>query len=125
MGAAQPQADVEVIACGARVLDALGVLGDTVLELNTLGDPESRDGYRVALVEYFTDHLDGLSEDSRERLTRNPLRILDSKDERERRNVAEASFFSVYLNAAYRTSVVEGKRVQGSGEVGESCSKKK
>src|SRR3546814_10923950 len=55
MGAAQPQADVEVIACGARVLDALGVLGDTVLELNTLGDPESRDGYRVALVEYFTD----------------------------------------------------------------------
>src|SRR3546814_4604977 len=83
MGAAQPQADVEVIACGARVLDALGVLGDTVLELNTLGDPESRDGYRVALVEYFTDHLDGLSEDSRERLTRNPLRILDSKDRSE------------------------------------------
>lgn len=98
IGVPQPQADVEVIACGAQILEALGLQDAVVLELNTLGDPESRTAYREALVAYFSDHRDSLSEDSRERLTRNPLRILDSKDEGDRRLVADAPLFERYLN---------------------------
>ena len=56
IGVAQPQADVEVIALGAEILDALGVLERTVLELNTLGDTASRRAYREALVDYFSRH---------------------------------------------------------------------
>jgi histidyl-tRNA synthetase len=98
IGLAQPEADVEVIAAGVRVLDALGLLGRTVLEINTLGDTDSRESYRRALVAYFGRHADALSEDSRTRLTRNPLRILDSKDEGDRRIVADAPLFGDFLN---------------------------
>ena len=98
IGAAQPLADVEVIACGRAILESLGVADDTVLELNTLGDTESRNAYRTVLVEYFQDHIDRLSEDSRDRLTRNPMRILDSKDDGDRKLVADAPIFSEYLN---------------------------
>lgn len=100
IGLPQPQADVEVIAAGVRVLDGLGVLDKTTLELNTLGDPESRAAYRDVLVAYFNDHLDALSEDSKARLSRNPLRILDSKDEGDRRIVADAPLFADHLNDA-------------------------
>ncbi len=99
IGAAEPQADVEVIALGAHVLEALGVLEDTELEINSLGDAESRRAYRCALVTYFGARRDGLSEDSRERLERNPLRILDSKDEGDRAVVAEAPRMEDFLNA--------------------------
>lgn len=102
IGVAQPLADIEVIACGAAVLRELGVLDRTVLEINTLGDTESRAAYRAALVSYFEGHKDRLSQDSRERLHRNPLRILDSKDEADRRIVAAAPLFGDYLNAASR-----------------------
>lgn len=80
LGAAEPLADAEVIACGWHVQQELGIAEGTVLEVNTLGDAPSRQSYRAALVEYFTRHRDSLSEDSRMRLERNPLRILDSKD---------------------------------------------
>ena len=60
IGPAEPLADAEVIACGWDILKALKVADDTVLELNTLGDKESRDAYRAALVGYFTDHKAGL-----------------------------------------------------------------
>ncbi|MDH5558871.1 MAG: histidine--tRNA ligase [Alphaproteobacteria bacterium] len=93
-------ADIEVIATGAHILDTLGVRDKTVLELNTLGDGESRDAYRTVLVEYLEKRIDELSEESRARLTRNPLRILDSKDEGDRKVVAEAPVFSDYLNDA-------------------------
>ncbi|MEQ9488758.1 MAG: histidine--tRNA ligase [Alphaproteobacteria bacterium] len=99
IGAPQPAADVEVIACGAAILDELGIRGDTVLELNSLGDTESRAGYRAALVEYFSDHAGDLSEDSRDRLQRNPLRILDSKDEGDRRLIENAPVFGDYLSS--------------------------
>lgn len=99
IGVAGVQADLEVIACGARILDELGVLGKTQLELNTLGDVESRSRYRDALVAYLEKHLDALSAESRERLTRNPLRILDSKDEGDRRVIADAPIFTAFLNA--------------------------
>nr|WP_322091263.1 histidine--tRNA ligase [Limibacillus halophilus] len=98
IGVPEPLADVEVIATGQAILDALGLQGRTTLEINTLGDPESRKAYRAALVEYFSAHLDRLSEDSRDRLGRNPLRILDSKDEGDRRLVEGAPLFGEFLN---------------------------
>ncbi|HAJ18724.1 MAG TPA: histidine--tRNA ligase [Rhodospirillaceae bacterium] len=98
IGAAQPLADVEAIACGHAILTDLGIVDKTVLELNTLGDTESRAAYREALVEYFQGHLDKLSVESKDRLTRNPMRILDSKDEGDRKIVADAPVFSDYLN---------------------------
>jgi len=70
IGVAQPQADIEVIACGARILAELGILERTELELNTLGDTASRHAYRAALVSYYDAHLADLSEDSRRRLER-------------------------------------------------------
>jgi histidyl-tRNA synthetase len=102
LGIAQPAADVEVIACGAAILRDLGILDRTILELNTLGDTESRAAYRKALVDYFTSHKDKLSEDSRDRLTRNPLRILDSKDAGDRELIKGAPVFGDYLNQTSR-----------------------
>ena len=102
IGIAGAMADIEVIAAGARILDELGVADKTVLELNTLGDAESRDVYRAVLVEYLEKRIDELSKESRERLTRNPLRVLDSKDEGDRKVVAGAPVYSDYLNDASR-----------------------
>ncbi len=96
-GVAEPAGDVEVIACGQRILEALGLGERITLELNTLGDPESRKAYRAALVDYFQGHYAVLSEESRDRLQRNPLRILDSKDAGDRKLVADAPSFGDYL----------------------------
>jgi len=78
IGAAEPQADVELLALGAQLLAELGIEG-VILKLNTLGDPETRSAWRDALYEHFSARRNDLSEESRERLDRNPLRILDSK----------------------------------------------
>jgi histidyl-tRNA synthetase len=100
IGSADPLADAEVIACGWAILTALGVANDTVLEINTLGDKPSRAAYRDALVAYFTEHQAALSQDSLQRLDRNPLRILDSKDEGDRRIVANAPLIAGHLTEA-------------------------
>ena len=100
IGIAQPQADIEVIASGSRILDALGIGDRVVLEVNTLGDPESRAAYRKTLVSYFSARVSELSEDSRQRLERNPLRIFDSKDEADQRVITEAPSFTDYLSIA-------------------------
>jgi histidyl-tRNA synthetase len=97
IGAAEPLADAEVISCGWDILQALGIAGDVTLELNTLGDRESRDAYRAALVDYFTAHANALSRDSRDRLVRNPMRILDSKDEGDGRLVEGAPTIAPFL----------------------------
>lgn len=97
LGVPEPTGDIEVIALGADILDRLGVLGDTMLEINTIGDMESRNAYRTALVAYLEGHIDRLSDDSRERLHRNPLRVLDSKDAGDREVVANAPRFDDYL----------------------------
>ena len=76
---------------------------DVVLELNTLGDRESREAYRAALISYFSVHRDKLSEDSRNRLERNPLRVVDSKDPADRAIVADAPTIHRYLNEASAT----------------------
>lgn len=98
IGVPEPAADVEVIAAAAHVLDTLGIA--TTLQLNTLGDPESRAAYRAVLVEYFSDRRDELSDDSRDRLTRNPLRILDSKDRGDQAVAAEAPRYGDHLTDA-------------------------
>ncbi|USI74141.1 histidine--tRNA ligase [Sphingomonas morindae] len=83
IGAAEPQADIELLAMADQLLRTLGIAGVT-LELNTLGDQPTRDAWRAALVAHFAAHRDQLSEESLVRLEKNPLRILDSKDPRDR-----------------------------------------
>lgn len=100
LGVAEPQADVEMIAMAWQALGALGLVDKLRLEINTLGDAESRNAYRAALVEYFTQHKDRLSEDSRIRLGKNPLRILDSKDAGDREVIAGAPMASDYRSEA-------------------------
>jgi histidyl-tRNA synthetase len=100
LGVAQPLADIEVIVLGQRILEALGIADRTRLEINTLGDSESRQAYRQALVDYLTPQINFLSPDSRTRLERNPLRILDSKDKEDREIVAGAPLLTNYLNEA-------------------------
>lgn len=102
LGVAEPAGDVEVVAAGWHVLRALGVAESVTLEINTLGDEESRAAYRSVLVEYLTAHRAALSQDSVERLDRNPLRILDSKDEGDRQVVANAPEFATHLSDAAR-----------------------
>jgi histidyl-tRNA synthetase len=116
LGVEGPGADIEIIALGAEILHQLGVLDRCVLELNTLGDPDSRQAYRDALVAYFSDHIDGLSEESADRLTRNPLRILDSKDVGDRSIVVDAPLMADYLTPAAReffAAVCEGLDILG------------
>ena len=84
IGAAEPQADVELLTLGHQLLEELGIADGVTLELNTLGDPETREAWRTSLVDYFEGHKAHLSEDSQARLQRNPLRILDSKDPKDR-----------------------------------------
>jgi histidyl-tRNA synthetase len=97
IGAPEPLADAEIIALGWHILQNLGIAEGVTLELNTLGDTPSRDAYRAALVAYFTAHAEKLSPDSQERLARNPLRILDSKDAGDRALVAGAPTIGAYL----------------------------
>ncbi|TWJ08429.1 histidyl-tRNA synthetase [Altererythrobacter ishigakiensis] len=97
IGAAEPQADVELLAMANQIIRELGIEGVT-LHLNTLGDAESRDAWRAALVEHFRAVKDELSEDSQERLEKNPLRILDSKDRRDQKFVADAPKIDAFLS---------------------------
>lgn len=97
LGVPQAQADIELIALGRRLLNALGIGERVVLELNTLGDIASRLAYREALVAYFAARRSDLSEDSQRRLDTNPLRILDSKDKGDIRINADAPAFDHYL----------------------------
>ena len=98
LGAKGPMSDVETIAMAAEFLDSIGVLRKTNLEINTIGDPESRLAYRQALVDYFSQYSNDLSEDSKIRLEKNPLRILDSKDPNDRKLIESAPMFHDSLN---------------------------
>jgi histidyl-tRNA synthetase len=100
IGAAEPQADAELLSFGYQLLSELGIADGVTLELNTLGDPETRDAWRTALIEYFESHKGDLSEDSVARLQRNPLRILDSKDPRDKAICADAPSVDEYLTPA-------------------------
>ncbi|WP_245978609.1 histidine--tRNA ligase [Aurantiacibacter xanthus] len=97
LGAGEPQADVELLAMADQLLKELGIEGVT-LHLNTLGDGDSREAWRAALIEYFAAVRGELSEDSQERLEKNPLRILDSKDPRDRKFVGDAPRIDQFLS---------------------------
>ena len=99
IGAAEPQADVELLSLGYQLLEELGIADGVTLELNTLGDPQTREAWRTSLVDYFEGHKADLSEDSVQRLQRNPLRILDSKDPRDRAICADAPNVDQHLTA--------------------------
>ena len=99
LGAAEPAADVEVIALAAQVLSELGLSDKVVLQLNTVGDAPTREAWRAALVAHFGKHRDALSEDSRQRLESNPLRILDSKADCDKALVGDAPRIDAYLSS--------------------------
>jgi histidyl-tRNA synthetase len=101
IGAGEAAADVELLAFADQLLRELGIDGVT-LELNTLGDAETRDAWREALVDYFTARAGDLSEESRDRLQRNPLRILDSKDPRDKAIADGAPAIDDFLTAEAR-----------------------
>jgi len=116
IGVADPLGDVEIIAVGVEFLRRLGVWDRCHLEINSLGDGESRKAYRDVLVSYLTGHKDKLSKESLERLERNPMRILDSKDENDRAIVANAPVYSEHLNQASKdffSRVLEGLEAIG------------
>ncbi|HIK54400.1 MAG TPA: histidine--tRNA ligase [Synechococcales cyanobacterium M55_K2018_004] len=96
LGSSDPRADVEVIAIATDLLQALG-LQTLRLDLNSVGTLEDRQNYRTALVDYFTPYQEDLDPDSQDRLTRNPLRILDSKDRRTQEIVKDAPSLLAYL----------------------------
>jgi histidyl-tRNA synthetase len=99
IGAGEPQADVELLVMADQIIRELGISEGVTLHLNTLGDAPSREAWRSALVEYFRAHKTDLSEDSQERLEKNPLRILDSKDSRDQAFVADAPKIDTFLSA--------------------------
>jgi histidyl-tRNA synthetase len=99
IGAGEPQADVELLAMADQLLKELGVADGVTLQLNTLGDGDSRDAWRSALVEHFAGVRGDLSEDSQERLDKNPLRILDSKDPRDKVHVSGAPMIDQFLSS--------------------------
>ncbi|TPG16394.1 histidine--tRNA ligase [Sphingomonas koreensis] len=100
IGAAEPAADVELLVLADQLLHELGIADGVTLQLNTLGDAETRDAWRTALVAHFEAHRGDLSEDSQARLDKNPLRILDSKDPRDRPIADSAPEIDAYLTSA-------------------------
>ncbi|TPR40342.1 histidine--tRNA ligase [Apilactobacillus micheneri] len=96
-GSEAPELDVEVIAMAMDLLQHYGI-NDLRLAINTLGDKETRANYRKALIDYLTPHFDSLSEDSQERLNKNPLRVLDSKDPADQPFVDNAPSILDYLS---------------------------
>lgn len=98
LGLANPQTDVDCISLGWDFLKTLQLTSDCLLEINTLGDAESRIAYREKLVEYFSRYKSDLSADSQLRLQKNPLRILDSKDSKDREICQTAPSMQQFLN---------------------------
>ena len=98
LGSADPRADAEVMAIATDILRTLGLV-DLQLQLNSVGNVADRQQYREALVAYFTPYKEELDPDSQDRLTRNPLRVLDSKDERTQAIARNAPSILDYLGA--------------------------
>ena len=98
IGSSDPRADAEVIDLAANILSAMGIEG-WQLSLNSVGTPEDRQEYRAALVTYFQPYANDLDADSQDRLHRNPLRILDSKDPKTQQIAQDAPSILDYLSA--------------------------
>jgi histidyl-tRNA synthetase len=97
MGSADPLADAEIIAFMVALYHSLGIK-NTTLRLNSVGDPESREAYKKALVEYFRPNVNLLSDISQKRLETNPMRILDSKEPEDQVLIEQAPIITEYLN---------------------------
>ena len=97
LGSNDPIVDAEVISLQYNILSALHI-DNLQVSINSLGDTESRNNYRDALVKYFTPHIDELCEDCRERLKTNPLRILDCKVDKDSDILKNAPKTIDYLN---------------------------
>ncbi|WP_233152962.1 histidine--tRNA ligase [Motiliproteus sp. MSK22-1] len=106
-GMASADIDAEVIMVSARLWKELGLLDSVRLQLNSLGSNEARANYRDALVSYLDIHFDKLDEDSQRRLSSNPLRVLDSKDESTQRVLENAPVLSEYLDEESATHFSE------------------
>lgn len=102
LGVESPQADIEVISMAYEFLENLGLDGQVTVEINSLGDEESRNAYREKLVAYLREHFAELSDDSKNRLDKNPLRILDSKEECDKLVVENAPLYADSLNEQSR-----------------------
>ena len=98
LGVPNVQADIEILALASDFLKGLGIGKHVTLELNSLGDTESRTSYREALVQYFSGFKKELSEDSLKRLEKNPMRILDSKDEGDKALIVNAPRIAEFYN---------------------------
>lgn len=101
-GIPNPEIDAELIALTARLWKDLGIFDHVTLQLNSIGSLEARKNYRQALVAFLQNHLDILDEDSKRRLTTNPLRILDSKDQRVQQVLNDAPKLHDYLDEESR-----------------------
>jgi histidyl-tRNA synthetase len=97
IGSPKAIVDVEVISLAYKLLKKLGLENKVELEINSLGDSESREIYISSLVEYYSKYKNDLSEDSKLRFEKNPLRILDSKDEGDKKITVDAPKISDYL----------------------------
>lgn len=116
IGAPEPAADVELLVLADQLLHELGIAEGVTLQLNTLGDAETREAWRTALVAHFEAHRAELSEDSQVRLDKNPMRILDSKDPRDRPIADSAPDIDAYLTeeaAAFFKAVTDGLDAAG------------
>ncbi|MBN9542167.1 MAG: histidine--tRNA ligase, partial [Alphaproteobacteria bacterium] len=98
MGLDSPLYDAEILSLASTILKNLGIWDDVVLNINSLANKEDRTRYRSALVDYFTKYEKDLSEDSKNRLKMNPLRILDSKDENDKKISENAPLLSDYYS---------------------------
>lgn len=103
LGSSSPYADVECLSLANEILKALQVRDLSTLEINSIGDHESRSAYVTALVKYLQQHQSSLSPDSQRRLERNPLRILDSKDEKDQQILRNAPIISEFYNETSRS----------------------
>ena len=97
-GIDNPHADIEVLDLAQQILDRLEISAN--LHINTIGDSQSREAYRIALIDYFSKYKNDLSHDSQQRLLKNPMRILDSKDENDKRIACDAPKISTYLTSS-------------------------
>jgi histidyl-tRNA synthetase len=97
IGSDDPVADVEVIAFMLHIYNKVGIK-NTTLKLNSIGDPESREAYKTALKDHLKPNFDKLSEVSKERFNKNPLRILDSKEEEDQPFIDSAPLITDYLS---------------------------
>ena len=97
LGTDDPMSDAEIISAAVNLYKMLG-LKEIKVNLNSLGDNESRNAYREALIEYFKPHVKELCEDCQERLLKNPLRILDCKVDADNEILKNAPTTLDYLN---------------------------